>query len=97
MTKSIGDRERRIIRLYCQLQLAMTPEQFYSKWDVTYPIIAEICWRSNSTVHGWFRQGKYQRYPTANDMRHLAIMDFLLENFEQLPTELLQLLGQTEL
>ncbi|WP_199249798.1 helix-turn-helix domain-containing protein [[Phormidium] sp. ETS-05] len=83
--RPIGTRERQIIQLYSECQLTMTPEQFYQKWDVSYEIMADICWRSPSTVAGWFRRGGSHRHPTANDMRHLALMDLLLECYEDIP------------
>ncbi|GAB4297374.1 MAG: hypothetical protein Fur0025_35370 [Oscillatoriaceae cyanobacterium] len=81
----IGTRERQIIQLYSECQLSMTPEQFYQKWDVSYEIMADICWRSPATVARWFRRGDSRRYPTPNDMRHLALMDLLLECYEDIP------------
>jgi hypothetical protein len=45
-----------------------------------------------STVRGWFRRGGNYRRPRATDMRHLALMDFLLEHYEDIPPELLNLL-----
>lgn len=89
MTHTIGKRERRIIRIYCQCQLSMTPWEFYRKWEVSQETIADICWRSTSTVRRWFTQ---TQHPTANDMRHLAIVDFLLEHYEEIPDPLRELL-----
>jgi phage terminase Nu1 subunit (DNA packaging protein) len=66
----------------------MTPEQFVSKWEVNYEKLSLICDRSISTVSFWFSCGVNQRRPTRNDMRHLALVDFLLENFEKIPLEL---------
>ncbi|HEY9901552.1 MAG TPA: hypothetical protein V6D43_03845 [Candidatus Sericytochromatia bacterium] len=54
--------------------------------------IAFICSRSMSTVRGWFRRGGNYRRPRQTDMRHLALMDFLLEHYEDIPPELLNLL-----
>ena len=48
--------------------------------------------RSDSTVQGWFKRGKNRRFPTAVDLRHLAVMDFLLEHFEEIPDVLANLL-----
>jgi hypothetical protein len=41
--RPIGDRELRLIELFCNCQLEMTPRQFYEKWDVTYEQIAQLC------------------------------------------------------
>lgn len=68
----------------------MTPTQFYAKWAVSYELIALICSRSDSTVRGWFRNGSNQRYPTHNDLLRLALMDFFLEHFEEIPEQVLQ-------
>ncbi len=81
-------REQRLINLYSYCQLGMTPQRFYAKWQVSQEAIAIICSRSVSTVHRWFRKGRSYRRPTAIDLRHLALMDFLLEHFEQIPEDL---------
>lgn len=88
----LTNRERNLITIYSQCQLGMTPTKFYAKWGVTYEEIAFICSRSDSTVRGWFKRGKNRRIPTAVDLRHLALMDFLLEHFEEIPDELWKLL-----
>ena len=66
----------------------MTPQTFYAKWHVSQEAIAAICSRSVSTVRCWFRKGRSYRRPTLTDLRHLALMDFLLEHFEQIPEDL---------
>jgi hypothetical protein len=86
----LTSRERKLIAVYSQCQLGMTPTQFYAKWGVSYEEIAFICSRSDSTVRGWFKRGKNRRFPNANDLRHLALMDFLLEHFEEIPRDLLR-------
>lgn len=88
----LQERELTLIQLYNQCQLGMTPKEFYNKWAVTYEQIALICSRSNSTVRRWFKQGSSHRNPSPNDLRHLAIMDFLLEHFEEIPASLWRLL-----
>ncbi|MEC4893461.1 MAG: helix-turn-helix domain-containing protein [Oscillatoria sp. PMC 1051.18] len=86
--RSLQARELHLISLYSHCQLGMTPQQFYRKWNVTYEQMAEICQRSYSTVKGWFKRGRYYRRPTTNDLRHLAMMDFLLEHYEEIPVPL---------
>ncbi|MBO9998135.1 MAG: helix-turn-helix domain-containing protein [Cyanobacteria bacterium SID2] len=86
--RSIGARERLLIRAYCHCCWRMSPQTFYMKWAVTQEQMSEICDRSLSTVRRWFKQGKYYRSPTENDLRRLALMDFLLEEFETLPPPL---------
>jgi len=86
--RSLTSRERNLMAVYSQCQLGMTPRQFYAKWGVTHEEIAFICSRSGSTVRGWFKRDKSRRFPTAVDLRHLAVMDFLLEHFEEIPDEL---------
>jgi hypothetical protein len=90
--RPLTQRERDLIELYSHCQLGMTPKQFYAKWQVTYELIAAICSRSLSTVSSWFSRGRHYRRPTPNDLRHLALMDFLLEHFEEISEELFSLL-----
>ena len=86
--RPLTPREQHLIELYSYFQLGMTPQQFYGKWQVNQESIAAICSRSVSTVHRWFRRGRSYRRPTAIDLRHLALMDFMLEHFEQMPEDL---------
>ena len=90
--RPITEREAKLIQLYAYCQLGMTPQEFYAKWDVDQDDIALICDRSKSTVGRWFGRGHTHRYPTVNDLRHLALMDFLLEHFEEIPAEVRTLL-----
>ena len=87
-TRPITEREQKLIQLYANCRLGMTPQQFYSKWQVNYELLALICSRSVSTVQRWFRRGHNYRSPLIVDLRHLALMDFLLEHFEDIPNEL---------
>ena len=66
----------------------MTPQAFYAKWKVSHEELAAICSRSVATVRGWFCKGSSYRRPSPTDLRHLAIMDFLLDHFDQIPEEL---------
>ncbi|GET41923.1 hypothetical protein [Microseira wollei] len=68
----------------------MIPQQFYAKWDVPQEAIALICSRSVTTVRRWFARGDNHRHPQPHDLRHLALMNFLLEHFEAIPPELRQ-------
>ncbi|KAB8313934.1 hypothetical protein SD81_040635 [Tolypothrix campylonemoides VB511288] len=90
--RTLQARELHLISLYSHWEFGMTPREFYAKWAVSYEQIALICSRSDSTVKGWFKQGRNRRYPTGNDLRHLAVMDFLLEHFEEIPEHILFLL-----
>ncbi|MEQ9370097.1 MAG: hypothetical protein RIG63_13925 [Coleofasciculus chthonoplastes F3-SA18-01] len=90
--RPITQREQYIIDLYCYCELGMTPRQFYAKWDVTYEQLSHICSRSLGTVQCWFNRGEGYRPPQPVDLRHLAILDFLLEHFEELPPSLIDLL-----
>lgn len=92
-------REQTLIDFYAHCQLGMTPQQFYAKWQVNYEVIAIICSRSLSTVQRWFGRGKNYRRPRATDLRHLALMDFLLEHYQDIPEQLLNVLcsGQRHL
>ena len=84
----LGEREQNLLQLYSRCQLGMTPQDFYSKWEVSQDQIASICSRSVSTVRNWFRTGQNYRSPLPSDLRHLALMDFLLEHWEDMPEEL---------
>ena len=86
--RPLTSREQHLIELYSYCQLGMTPQRFYGKWGVSQEAIATICSRSLSTVRCWFRKGRSYRRPTPTDLRHLALMDFLLDHFEQMPPEL---------
>jgi hypothetical protein len=90
--RPITEREAKLIQLYAYCQLGMTPQEFYAKWDVDQDDIALICDRSKGTVRRWFSRSRNRRRPTVNDLRHLALMDFLLEHFEDIPEELRSLL-----
>ncbi|HEY9602089.1 MAG TPA: hypothetical protein V6C85_10800 [Allocoleopsis sp.] len=90
--RKLTQRERNLIELYSNCKLGMTPRRFYAKWSVTYEQLAAICSRSTSTVERWFTRGRYYQRPTTTDLRYLALMDFLLEHFEAIPSTLLNLL-----
>ncbi|MCA1991698.1 MAG: helix-turn-helix domain-containing protein [Coleofasciculus sp. S288] len=90
--RPLTQRERTLIELYSHCQLGMTPQQFYAKWQVTHDELASICSRSVLTVQRWFSQGHTSRRPSANDLRHLALMDFVLEHFEEIPKALFDVL-----
>lgn len=90
MPRKLTIREFQLIQLYSNWEFSMTPIQFYAKWGVSYEQIALICSRSDSTVRGWFRNANNRRYPSHNDLLHLALMDFLLEHFEEIPEQILQ-------
>jgi hypothetical protein len=94
MTKPrpLRERERNLITLYIHCQLEMTPQQFQAKWEVNHEQLALICSRSLGTVRRWFIRGRYSRRPSPTDLRHLALMNFLLEHFEKIPKPLLDLL-----
>ncbi len=86
--RPLGEREQKLLQLYTQCQLGMTPQHFYSKWQVSQEEIASICSRSISTVRNWFRTGQNYRSPLPIDLYHLALMDFLLEHWEDIPEAL---------
>jgi len=88
--KNLGVREQTLLNLYCQCQFEMSPANFYAKWNVTHAQIAAICGCSESTVDRWFQRSRSSQLPEAIYLRRLAEMDFLWENYEQIPTELRQ-------
>jgi predicted transcriptional regulator len=94
--RPVTQREQDLIRFYIHCQLGITPKEFYAKWQVSQETLAQICSRSLSTVQRWLSEGSNYRRPTPSDMRHLALLDFLLENFEEIPQELRKKLGFPE-
>jgi hypothetical protein len=92
MTRPLTERDLQLIRLYARCHLGISPQAFYSKWGVSHELMAAICSRSPVTVHRWFLQRQDYRAPSASDLRHLALMDFMLEHFETMPAELIALL-----
>ena len=86
--RPLTEKDQALIQRYSNCQIAMTPQQFDGKWLVTYEVIACICSRSDATVQRWFARGDNYRSPMPIDLYHLAIMDFLLENFEAMPEKL---------
>jgi hypothetical protein len=90
--RPLNERQLYLIQLYSYCQLGMTPQQFISKWSTTHEQIALVCNRSVSNVHFWFVREPNRRRPTSDDLRHLALMDFLLEHFEDIPEEVRNLL-----
>ncbi len=94
--RPLGEREHTLIHLYAYWDMELEPRTFYSKWEVTYEQIAVICSRSPATVRRWFQTGSYYRAPSACDKRHLALMDFLLENFEEIPPKFFKTLCSRE-
>ncbi len=94
--RPLTEREQTLIDFYGYCQLGMTPQQFYAKWQVNHEALAFICTRSISTVRCWFRRGKSYRRPMPNDLRHLALMDFLLQHWEDIPEQLKHRLCSTD-
>jgi len=88
MPRPLTPEERAIVDLYSRCRLGMTPQEFYAKWQVNQEAIATICSRSISTVRRWFAKGQHYRRPSREDLRHLAIADFLLENYHNIPSHL---------
>ncbi|MEO1294800.1 MAG: helix-turn-helix domain-containing protein [Cyanobacteria bacterium J06636_16] len=88
--------EQHLLDWYSYCRLGMTPQTFYAKWQVSQEEMAAICSRSISTVRCWFRKGRSYRRPTAVDLRHLALMDFLFDHFDQIPENLREALCPTD-
>ena len=86
--RPLTSHEQQLINQYSYCQLGMTPQAFYAKWQVSQEEMAAVCDRSVSTVRRWFHKGRSYRRPSPVDLRHLALMDFLLDHFDQVPAEL---------
>jgi hypothetical protein len=84
--QELGQREIKLLQLYCDCQFGMTPHAFYAKWCVTHAQIAQICGCSEATVNRWFSRGK--RAAEAKYCRKLAEMDLLWEEYERIPSPL---------
>ncbi|NEO79414.1 MAG: hypothetical protein F6J99_25470 [Moorea sp. SIO4G3] len=97
MPRAITEREEILIYLYSNCRLSMTPQAFYRKWQVNQEDMGNICCRSTYAVNSWLAQGARYKTPSADSLYHLALMDFVLENFEAIPKELLnQLCSKVE-
>ena len=93
--QELGQREIKLLRLYCGCKFGMTPQEFYSKWCVTHAQIAQICSCSEPTVNRWFSQGSTRRSAEASHRRKLAEMDLIWEDYERIPSHLRQRLCPT--
>ena len=88
--RNLSNREYTLLTLYSNCQLAITPADFYAKWNVTHAQMAQICGCSESTVDRWFQQGRSSQPPAPIYLRRLAEIDFLWEYYEQIPSDLRQ-------
>lgn len=86
--QNLGSRELKLLQLYRNCQFKMTSQTFYSRWNVTYRQMAEICGVSIATVNRWFAGGENRRPAEAIHQRRLAEMNFIWEEYEQIPTSL---------
>jgi hypothetical protein len=87
--RPLGERELRLIELFCNCRLEMTPRQFYEKWGVTYAQIAQLCRCDITTVNRWFQRGHHYQPPRHYHKWYLALADVFLECYEDIPETLL--------
>ncbi len=87
--RHLQNQDIHLIQRYIHCSLQLSPRQFYAKWDISYEAIAAICGRSPVTVRRWFSRGSNYRSPSASDLYHLALMDFLLQHHPEIPKALL--------
>jgi hypothetical protein len=87
--RALGKRELRLIELFANCRLEMTPRQFYSKWGVTYDQMAQLCRCDAVTVSRWFRRGGNYQAPKHYHKCYLALADIVLESYEDIPEKLL--------
>jgi hypothetical protein len=85
----IGERELRLIALFANCRLEMTPRQFYEKWGVTYAQMALLCRCDINTVNRWFGRGRNYYPPRHYHKWYLALADIFLECYEDIPESLL--------
>jgi hypothetical protein len=88
--RDFGRRESRLLKLYTNCQLQMSPQAFYAKYNVSHATLAKIAGCSVATVDRWFSRGKHRRSAMPIHQRRLAEMDLWLETFEQIPEPLRQ-------
>jgi hypothetical protein len=87
--RPIGSREKRLLELFVNCRLEMTPQQFYSKWAVSYAQMAQLCRCDTVTVSRWFRRGCNYRPPRHYHKWYLALADIFLESYEDIPNSLI--------
>gem|GEM_PF-748190 len=87
--RPLGSREITLLNLYSNCQLGMTPQAFSSKWFVNRQQLSQICRCSIATANRWFLR-ENSTPPELHHLHALALMDFLLENYETIPQSLKQ-------
>ena len=87
--RPLGQRELRLIELFTNCRMEMTPWEFYSKWGVTYAQMAQLCRCDIVTVNRWFRQGHNFRPPRHYHKGYRALANIFLESYEDIPETLL--------
>ena len=85
----LGQSELELIARLSSTQLGISPRTFISKWDVTYEQVASICHCTIGTVNRWFGRGHNYRRPGVYPCLKLKLADLLLENYREIPAELL--------
>ncbi|MFZ1027472.1 MAG: helix-turn-helix domain-containing protein [Limnoraphis robusta] len=88
--RPLTERERQLLNQFVNCQLQITPMEFYSKWDVNYQEIAEICKCDISLVSRWFSPQYWRSPPLPHHLWYLALADRFLELYARLPPELQQ-------
>lgn len=83
--RPLGERELRLIELFANCRLEMTPRQFSSKWGVTYTTMAQLCHCDITTVTRWFGRGRHYQAPKHYHKWYLALADLFLEFYEDIP------------
>jgi len=87
--RPLGSREITLLKLYSNCQLGMTPQAFSIKWFVNRKQLSQICRCSIATANRWFLR-ENSTPPELHHLHALALMDFLLENYEKIPQSLKQ-------
>ncbi|MEA5499198.1 helix-turn-helix transcriptional regulator [Limnoraphis robusta Tam1] len=88
-TCSLNDEQQQLIARLCAASLGISPQKFRQKWDISYQQMADICHCTPGTVQRWFERGRNYRRPSQYSCFKLAIADWLLENYQDIPQELL--------
>lgn len=70
----------------------MTPQEFISKWGVTYDFIAELFQCDVSTVNSWINKNLGDSTSQGSYQFKLFIADLILEKYKDFPVFLQQIL-----
>ncbi|NJL22794.1 MAG: helix-turn-helix domain-containing protein [Leptolyngbyaceae cyanobacterium SM1_3_5] len=89
--RPLARREIDLYRLFSNCRYGMTPQALRRKYLVSNLQIARIARVSEPTVERWFSSGANRSHPNATQLLMLGLMDLLWEHYEEIPTDLREL------